>query len=492
MSAVEERVLKLRWLAELSIFVLLGACAALAITSIHSGRGLALFVIAPLAVLFVPAVLAKGAKSVLSVMRSFTWWQALWLLLFISGLTFRDRTTQTAEAEPVDAWASFRIALVAVTGLVLFLRLALKQTPWLKYLFRSQIGILAGYCLVCMASSVWSIYPPWTFYKSVEYFVDVALLAAIVASARSVPAYKRLFDWTWCLSGILLVSAWIGVILWPQEALSPTLGLLGVQLVGIVPNISSNTISELGALVGVIAFARLMGSTHSISDRGWYGLLLTMGLVSMGLAQGRSGILGFAVGVILVLSLSGHPAVSACVALTGALALSGANAWGTLSEFMRRGETEEELYSLSSRVDWWSLAWPKIVEHPMIGYGAFAGGRFFALAQAKVDVSGVHSDWVEILIGTGLWGFIPALLALLGTWWQLARSFRDSFLTSRERQLTIEAIGALGVISIRSIFSSDLFWHFPMVFLAVLGYAQFLRIGQRHKSTVMPPVFTTA
>src|SRR4029077_9164065 len=123
----------------------------------------------------------------------------------------------------------------------------------------------------------------------------------------------------------------------------------------------------------------------------------------------------------------------------------------------------------------WGLAWQKFLEHPLLGYGAYAGGRFAVLAGNKVDVSTLHSDFAELMVGTGLLGVILAVIVLLGTWWALFGAFRNSSLETSERQLVIEAIGVFGVISTRSVFTSNLFSHPPLMFLAILGYAEFLR-----------------
>jgi O-antigen ligase len=399
----------------------------------------------------------------------------MWLLLFVSGLVFRDRSIQEIQGEALDGWALFRVGFVTAAGMILLLKMARRQNAWPSYLFRGLVAWLATYSIVCVMSSLWSVFPSWTLYKSCEYFVDVAALAAVVATARSVEAYKRLFDWTWTLLGLMMISAWIGLVVLPQDALLPSTGSLTVQLVGLMPNISSNTLGELGAIVGLIAFSRLLRRSNENAERAWYGALLTFGLVTMIFAQGRSGILGFVVGLVLVLLVSGRVAMGLTLLASAVLIfVANGNAWGAFSDFMRRGESEEELYSLSSRVDWWSLAWLAFLEHPLAGYGAFSGARFFVLAKNGLDVTGIHNDWVETLVGTGLWGFIPALLALLGTWRELIRRVRFPALTPLEQQLRVEAIGVLGVISVRSIFSNNLFWHPPIVFFAILAYAQFL------------------
>jgi hypothetical protein len=43
-------------------------------------------------------------------------------------------------------------------------------------------------------------------------------------------------------------------------------------------------------------------------------------------------------------------------------------------------------------------------------------------------------------------------------------------------------MGALTVASIRSVFTTDLFWHPPIVFLAVVGYAEYLRLRRKRRA----------
>ena len=210
----------------------------------------------------------------------------------------------------------------------------------------------------------------------------------------------------------------------------------------------------------------------------------------MCLAQGRSAILGFVMGILLALLFSGRVAISLSFASASVAILSLGSIWERLSGFMRRGQSDDDLYRLSDRLNWWSLAWPKILEHPFMGYGAFAGARFLVMAGNKID-AGIHSDWIEILVGTGFLGFMLAVLVCFAAWRQLIKSVRDPSLAPLEWQLAIEAIAVLAVESVRSIFTTDLFWHPPIVFFACLGYAEFLRTRQENKRNLISSVITT-
>jgi len=472
-------MLMVRSSLQLSFFMLLGILATLTLSLFRASANTIIVLLALLAGLLLATALTMVFENAAAFLKSVTWWQVLWLSVFVSGLVFRDRDLHAVESEPLDAWAIVRIALMCATAMILMVRLALRQTPWLEHLRRGLIAVPGAYCLVCLASCLWSVYPAWTLYKSLELLVDVALLAAVVATARSIKSYKALFDWTWILEGLLLTSVWLGLLFWSQQALVPSEGVLRVSLSGVMPNVNPNSVGELGAIIGVVAFCRLLvKGSHRIR----YGFLLATGVLTMCLAQGRSAILGFAVGIVLALLFSGRVRISLSLASASALLFSFGGVWESFLGFMRRGQDESQHYNLSERVDWWSMAWPKILEHPLTGYGAFAGAKFLVLAGNRINAGGIHSDWVETLVGTGLLGFILALLSLLATWWQLIKSIRDPTLTSLERQLGIEAMGALTVASIRSVFTTDLFWHPPIVFLAVVGYAEYLRLRRKRRA----------
>jgi O-antigen ligase len=365
--------------------------------------------------------------------------------------------------------------------------LVLARLPWLRSLSRGLVGLLAVYALICIASAFWSVYPAWTLYRSVEYLVDLALLAAVLASVGSTQTYHTLLTWSWTLYGALMASVWLGVLIWPQDALSSSAGSLGFQLNGVFPAVAANSVGELGAILGTVALARFL-STKQRSARAWWSLLLVISIITMVLAQGRSAIAGFVLGAILVLLFSKRVVLSIFLAMSVTAALSIKAVSGSLWEFLRRGASEQELNTLSSRVDWWLFAFQKFLERPLIGWGAYAAGRFVVMAglHGNTLIASVHSEYVEILVGTGLLGIIPIIVVIIWTWRLLLGFYRCSRLSSVEREILVEVIGVMGVLTIRSFFTTELFWHPPLLFLAVLGYAELLRRQRMPRSIVSP------
>jgi len=148
---------------------------------------------------------------------------------------------------------------------------------------------------------------------------------------------------------------------------------------------------------------------------------------------------------------------------------------GLVWAYMLRGQGKADISSISGRTRMWEFAWQKLMEHPWTGLGAYAGGPFAVLSELKGGVGPLHSDYVEVMVGTSFWGIIPIVIALFGTWWLLIRYVRRFSSMPLQRQLALEAVAVLAVLSVRSVFMTILTLHPPLHFLAVLGYAEFVR-----------------
>jgi O-antigen ligase len=413
---------------------------------------------------------------------SVRWWHILWMLTFVSALVFRIRMASDIASDPLDGWAVFRVAIDLSVAFVLLGRLALRRSHWLGSMFRGVLGALSVFGLICMVSTVWSVFPSWTLYKSVEILVDFALLATILETIDSINDFRVLFNWTWALYGLALLTVWMGAAIWPQEALYGEkfdVGTLGLRLQGVMPAFSSNDVGTFAAIIGLLALARLLPISEERFQRSWYGLLLVASAVTMVCSQTRTAITGFLGGVFLIMLLTRRRGMARLFTFVVTPLAGIVTMGGTVWSYLERGQSESQLASFSSRADWWSFAWQTYLERPLLGFGAYAGGRFAVLAKLGFGgTSTMHSDYLEILVGTSFWGMIPFLAALLGTWWLLLRFVRDSSSDPQQRQLAFESMAILALLTFRSVFMTMLTWHPPLHFLAIVGYGEFLRRRQ--------------
>ena len=399
-------------------------------------------------------------------------WHLLWGLLFLSGLTFRIREAESITENPLDFAAVFRIGLVGIVGLVLLVFFVFHRRFKYTQAFGGLVGLLTIYSLICIFSTLWSVYPAFTLYKSTEYLIGVMLIGAILYSFKSDTDFKNLFDWMWLLIGLVALSVWMSVLLWPDEAIIRGVGLLGVQIKGLFPKVSANGVGDIGAILSIISFVRIY-FTKGLS-RQFYFALFIVGLTMLIISQSRSPLAGFILAVFVTLFLSGKAKWLTTLGISVILLLSFTTLGDYLLQFFLRGQSQELFLSLSGRVYYWTEALTFVKENPFTGYGAYAAGRFLVAKEFSSTLSSLHGTWPEVLIGVGFLGLLPLIGAVVGTWFFLFKKPLGNYSILSE-QLRLEAIGIMTLLSVRSIFSVSFIWHPALVWLLVLGYAEFLR-----------------
>lgn len=458
------------------LVVMAAFAAGVGITWLCSAGGTAvvlLFVPAAIVVFPIVSQLPAIASRLRMLAGRLRWWHLAWFLVFLSGLVFRIRDIDSIYANPWDLWAIFRAGLMAGVLLILLGQLLVRNFNWLPGLFRGTPGLLAAYSLISILSAAWSAYPSWTLYRSVEFFVDVWLAAATITAVHRQEDLEAIFNWAWILLMLLLVSVWAGMIISPAQAIVPGVGILGPQIRGVFPVVASNGVGELGALLAVMALTRLLFATPF---KRTYFCLLLAGAGTLVLSQSRSPLMGFLLALPLILFSARRIGAGLLLVLLLPAVLSVTSLGDLLWRLFVRGQSPELFSSLSGRMDWWRYSLPFFLERPVWGYGAYAGGRFIVLAALDVTLSSsIHNTWLEVLLGTGLLGLLPLLAAFCWTWLALISPRSAQTWESSTRRLHTEALGILTVLSVRSMFTANLIWHPPLMFLLVLVYVERLR-----------------
>jgi O-antigen ligase len=476
------------WL--LLLFALVGFSISVTVSMLAGSSPFGVLIVAGIIGLSVPVLILmiQAAPEALAnarvLARNWTWWHPLWFFIFFSMLVFRIRDVGEAKANPLDAYAMLRILPEAFVSLTLIVRLILKKPNWLGALFRGIPGAMAIYCLVCVATTAWSVNASWTAYKSLEFLADVSLLAAIVASAEGFFTYKNLVDWTLTFYGLSLLGVWSNLPIWPTEAMD------GGRLTGVIPVEASNSVGTSGGVLAIIALCRLMPVFGEVKNRAWYLLLLIFGMVSMILSKTRNAEAAFVLALALIVAFSPKlrkisfwggllvaPVVAVAVFLNDRLPTY---AWNFVVSVAERDQSDAAVGSLSGRTAWWAYGIEQLMHHPFTGLGAYAAGRFAVLGKLGVGSAAMmHSDWIEVLIGTSIWGIIPFAGALIAAWWYLYRCIRSSAFLPDQRQLALELFALLGMLTMHSFFNDELSWHCPLLYFAILGYAEWVRVHQK-------------
>lgn len=487
-SGVEARRSNSLWL--LLLFIVVGFAISVTVSMLAGSSPFGVLIVAGVIGLTVPVLILmiqaapEALENARLLARNWTWWHPLWFFIFFSMLVFRIRDVGEAKANPLDAYAMLRILPEAFVSLTLIVRLILKKPNWLGALFRGIPGAMAIYCLVCLATTAWSVNASWTAYKSLEFLADVSLLAAIVASAEGFVTYKNLLDWTLTFYGLSLLGVWSNLPIWPTEAWD------GGRLTGVIPVEASNSVGTSGAVLAIVALCRLMPVFGEVKHRAWYMLLLIFGMASMVLSKTRNSEAAFIFAVALIVLLSKRlrkiaiwgsvalaPVVAMAIVLNDRLLTY---AWDLVLSVAERDQSDAAIGSLSGRTAWWSYGIEQLMHHPFTGLGAYAAGRFAVLGKLGVGSAAMmHSDWIEVLIGTSIWGLIPFAGALIAAWWFLFRCIRSKVFSLDQRQLALELFALLGMLTMHSFFNDELSWHCPLLYFAILGYAEWVRVHRK-------------
>jgi O-antigen ligase len=473
---------KMRWLWELASFALLSVIALYAMAPFRSNFIILLVFAVPFTLVYVAPSAARALMdNAAELKQSFTWWHWLILISFVSGLTFRLREVQEIQSNPLDAAAMVKVILVGIIGLLLLAGLFTGKSPWLRTLFRGLLGLLMAYALISLASTFWSVKPSWTLYKSLEYAVMLALYSSIVVYVSRVEEYESILNWIYALLTFLLVTAWAGAVIDPADAFS--VGASGLflipQLNGVFPVLAANGVGTMGAILALVAVSRLMMPVGEETFRGWYVVLAGFGVVTMILADCRSATFGFLVGILVLLFLTRHLLAGTFVLASAAVLALLSGAGKNIMLYLARGQQAKQIESLSGRVDFWQYAWQKFLERPLTGWGGFAGGRFLILPQitdpSQPMPSDLHSNIMEPLVDTGIFGLLFILLALFGVWWYLYKGYRSPRLNANEARFAAECMVVLALLSIRFTVSDFTTIYPGLPFLAILCYGEFVR-----------------
>ena len=437
-------------------------------------------------VLQIPQAIKK-VKGLLSHVRL---GHLLWFSLFIiSTSVFRARDAKQLAQNPVDLAASVRIVAVAVVGIIVFSTGLVTRKDIINKLFHGLPGLMFAYGLIGIASSIYSVFPTLSLYKACEIIVDVSMIAFFLSRYPSRTDMKRWIDFTWFMVALLITIIWVEAILFPNRAFRPTrlTTIIGFQLQGVMPYIHPNWVGVLAAILIIASLSRTLNARKQ-NARTVYIISLSVGVITLVLAQTRTSLFGVIIAVMAMLLLNKRIRLLGFVALLLILIIIFSDLPSLLLKYVIRGQTWELFFSFTGRMHWWRFGWEAFCESPIYGYGFGAGVRYVVFSSmGNFATATMHNSWLEVLVNVGILGLIPVVLAFLGTWRTLLRiSFRPpSWFDRTMRMLSIEMIGLFIILSLDFITaggSSFLHDREILLFLLVVAYAQQIKNWQKaHK-----------
>jgi O-antigen ligase len=372
------------------------------------------------------------------------------------------------------------LAFLALGALIMLFVGAKYRFAFINELATGVLVIFAFFAAWGLASTLWSVSPAATLIKSAEYcamLILFALAASLITTIFTTPrdqllALKSVFDWNWFLILLLLINVYVGLLVFPEYGLlrdyRDEVGVLGFSIKSAMPGISANSVGQLAAVLGTVAVARLLLRP---SSRIVFAPVLVLCLATLVLTQSRSPVLGFLVGIAVVLVASRRFGILAFLGTLLSSVMLAASAYNetiyeTIYEYMRRGQNEQDVASLTGRLDLWLPSLQAVRDSWLGGYGANAGGRY--IIQTDVgrmeSASTVHSTYIETLLDTGVVGLVILLVGLGAVLFFLLNVRPHVTGSPIGRLLWLESLGVFAVLSVRSVFAVTSFvWSFQVL-----------------------------
>ncbi|MGH2776686.1 MAG: O-antigen ligase family protein [Actinomycetota bacterium] len=355
------------------------------------------------------------------------------LLILFATLTLRYSFTGGPQSaaelteNPFDIFSLFQLGCTIVAAALGLLALTAPKRLDGRVTSR-PVRLYVIYTGVVFLGLVPSVNPLLTGYRAIEV---VAALVAVTGAYRAggADALKRIEAMVFWYYVAMMTSAWIGALIFPGVALEHLNSPIPIRLTGVLPRISSNSVGTFGCVVALWSLARLLGRDREWGPRPAVSAgLIGYGLVTLIVAQYRTGYAMFAAGVALLLLLAGRKMLGVLAITCGlGIALFGGGIFQAAQPYVLRGQDTERASRLSGRVTYWTAAIPVWQQSPVIGGGLETASRLLVLNDLptkKGSASNLHSTWVEALVGTGTVGLLALALSFLTAW---GRSLKRAF-----------------------------------------------------------------
>lgn len=460
-----------------------------------------LILLGALILLIVPPVIILTVRRVAHApfhTGSFRWMYLAWILIWGGSSVWNLTRDVRFSVEEAGADNYVRLVLLSLAVLIVLAIGAKYRFAFLSELGAGVLGVFSFLALWGLASTLWSVSPAGTLAKSYEYcaqlsiFVLATSLICFGNPRNRLLALKSVYDWTWFLLCLSLALVYVGILIWPDYAIIDGVGELGFSLQGALPAVSANGVGQLGAILGIVALVRVQNP----GSRKVFIPILAISLLTMVLAQSRSPILGFLLAVVVVLVASRRFGLLLFVSgLVGAALLSPHGL--TIYEFLRRGQTDETITTLSGRTSYWAESFQALHGNWLNGYGANVGGRYvLQTALGETEVSTTHNMYVETLVDIGLVGLVLLLTGIVLSWFWLFKLRSYAMKNPISRLLWLESLGVFTILMVRSMFSVSFIWsQTVLTFGLVLIFVAVMRkevVQERHAGTSLAQPLSVA
>lgn len=367
-------------------------------------------------------------------------------ILVLHGTYFRTRPS--VEVPTVD-WLVFARLFVCAIGFIIGIILIPKNVSWG---FGAKSILL--YVLAAGISAIRSPYPIIV----VGYFILLlgasVLMIALVYTAQNVIHLKKLEKiWFLTVSLLVLKDSIIG-LLFPEMA-SAKAGPFRLGM-GVT---HANILSFLAGLLFWLSFKERVVRHPVIL---WLTRFFYIFVIL--LAQSRVSIAAFLIAGLFFFLFSTRDyfkrwiivfgGIGTVVAFSLLLLSFGLRPATDVVDYMRRGQSKEELASFTGRTYIWPHVYKKAMESPIIGHGYGVSRLTMGeIPHVGFEPSHCHNEVLEVFFNTGLFGLIPFFAIFLYSlrWIKNFSRLRCVF----SKTLTLHAVCVVVTLVTSSFFTSN-------------------------------------
>jgi exopolysaccharide production protein ExoQ len=367
-----------------------------------------------------------------------TWWDRWWFaacataLIVASDYKFRTRDPSQAIAAAIDSAVILELVVYAAVGLTVFRRHGrpprLARVPTAVFLATFVSGLM-------VLSVTYASYPNYALVRSGQMIV----LTSLMLLGASAVTREHLHRFLHAYLAVVMLSIVYGRV-------RPSAPLNDLQVgrftwLAIHPTVAG----VFTGLAFVIAASYSTWGARPRPEPRWplplYLLATVMSGGAMLLVHTRGAVLGAIVGyaIAFLLLADRRRRLQLVAAGVFGLIVTVLTAGDKIVAYFTRGDSAEQIASLNSRTDLWTVALDAIESQPMFGYGI---GSTRGIFYAEVGLGGGHNAAVNVATDLGVVGLVSWAAMIAAVLVAAVRSSGDG-----QHDVTADRALVIGIVS---------------------------------------------
>jgi len=368
-----------------------------------------------------PAQLVDSGKPRWRVSVNGLMGMGLWVLLWLGYNTDIARVFKlnfpANNIDLIHGIRAFSPPLAAWTATLMIFTRARRLFFWLV----GPLGLMLFFATTGLVSSATlSDKPIIAVYYAINYLAIVLVLLAIALVEDPLPDLLKVLQLTWGV-GTLITLGLLGAIpiLGSQvivQTESTSLDVRAYTNVGEIMGMASTRNTGFARYAAVSALVAFCGVFRkgSLAVRVIWGILLGASVYALFIANGRTEILGFLGGLMLILGVEKSKRVVSFMVVIAVTILLGIR--GFYSEFFlyltRTGSID---LSLTGRTHIWQGGWRLLWQSPWVGLG-FQADRIYGVGH-------MHNAFLHVLVQSGFVGGLAIIIGIAIVWYYTIQYF---------------------------------------------------------------------